>query len=191
MSEVATDSKPSQTPVTRKVTKPRKLTPKQKLFVDKYTDITNKKTFGNGTQSALVAYNTTKPEVAKEIGRDNLLSPSVQSYIEQLNAANHNSIEDRSTQLARYVQGLVHNETVTNQYAADGTTLVAKTVVRKDVPASQVLRAIDLSNKVEGIYNRANVQEHVAKRAYDERMRDLREAMHKRLQARNVTPSSE
>ena len=189
MSEVVTDNRPSQPPVTRKITKPRKLTPKQKLFVDNYLDVTNKKTFGNGTQSALVAYNTTQPEVAKEIGRDNLLSPSVQSYIEQINAANHNSIEERSNILAQVMHGTLVSRVSSTQEDKEGN-VISRTVVDKGVPASQVLRAIDLSNKVEGIYNRASVQEHVAKRAYDERMKELRDAMHKRLQARNVTPSS-
>lgn len=183
MSEAQTDSKPSQT---RKITKPRKLTPKQKLFVDSYIDITNKKTFGNGGQSALVAYNTTDPNTARVLAHDTLMSPNVQTYIEQLNANAHNSIEERSKVLAQVMSGTLVSQVSSAQYDKDGN-LISRTVVDKGVPASQILRAIDLSNKVEGVYNRANVQEHVAKREYDIRMTELRQAMHKRLQARDVT----
>ena len=185
MSEVQTDSKPIPAARTRK---PRKLTPKQKLFADSYTDITNKKTFGNGTQSVLKAYNTDKPDTAKALAVEILASPNVQSYIEQLNAQAGNSIEERSKILAQVTSGTLVSQVSSTQYDKDGN-VISRTVVDKGVPASQILRAIDLSNKVEGIYNRANVQEHVAKRAYDDRMKELREAMHKRLQARKVSVS--
>ena len=188
MSEVQTDSKPSKTPITRKITKPRKLTPKQKLFVDKYTDITDKKTFGNGVQSALVAYNTESPVIASDIAMQTLQSPTVQTYIEQLNSQAGNSIEERSKQLALAMQGKLRSCTLTTNRGINGEVLGTSEVLR-DIPPSQILRAIDLSNKVEGVYNRANVQEHVAKRAYDERMKELREAMHKRLQAHKVSAS--
>ena len=185
--KVTDTATPSKT-VQRKISKPRKLTPKQKLFVDKYTDINDKKTFGNGTQSVLQAYNTTDPDTAKVMAHEILTTPNVQSYIEEINAKQGNSIEERSKMLAQVMSGTLVSQVSSAQYDKDGN-LISRTIVDKGVPPSQILRAIDLSNKVEGVYNRANVQEHVAKRAYDERMKELREAMHKRLQAHKVSAS--
>lgn len=194
MSEVIQDNSTDATDaVTDTLTKPikrkaRKLTQKQKLFVDSYLDVTNKQTFGNGVQSALVAYNTESPVIASDIAMQTLQSPTVQSYIEQLNSQAGNSIEERSKILAQVMQGTLVSQVSSTQYDKDGN-LISRTIVDKGVPPSQILRAIDLSNKVEGVYNRASIQEHVAKRAYDDRMRELREAMHKRLQAHKVSAS--
>ncbi len=162
--------------------KERKLTPKQKRFAEAYTDITNKQTFGNGTQSALLAYNTENPRSATVMAIDTLAKPSVLNYIEELNAKHGNSIEERSKVLAMCAQGKLYSES-TIQQVDDQGNVKSETRVSKGISPAQILKAIDLSNKVEGIYNRAQVAEHVAKREYDKRMQELRDSLQKRVQA--------
>lgn len=53
----------------------RKLSLKQKRFADKYIES------GNGTQSALLAYDTNDPNTAHVIASENLLKPTVSEYI--------------------------------------------------------------------------------------------------------------
>lgn len=57
-------------------TKTRRLTKKQKDFVKEYIET------GNGTQAALKAYNTDKPNTAKAIASENLTKPNVRAYLE-------------------------------------------------------------------------------------------------------------
>ena len=167
-----------------KTKKPRKPTLKQKAFVDAYIN-PESPTYSNGTQSALQAYNTVDSNIAGSMAIETLQSPTVQTYIEQINAAQGNSIEERSIQLALCTKGLVQSHTVSEQTDRDGN-VISKTKVTKDMSAKDILHAIDLSNKVEGIYNRASIQEHVAKREYDIKVQAMRDEMSKRLQARKV-----
>lgn len=53
-----------------------KLSAKQRIFVDKYIE-----TKGNGTQSALQAYDTNNPSTAGMIASDNLRKPYIQEEI--------------------------------------------------------------------------------------------------------------
>ena len=66
------------------MTKKNKLTPKQKRFVDKYLET------GNGTRSALEAYDTEDYNTAHSIASENLQKPTIMAYLEQkgINAAN-------------------------------------------------------------------------------------------------------
>jgi len=162
--------------------KERKLTPKQKRFAEAYTDITNKQTFGNGTQSVLIAYNTESTDTAKRLAHDLTTKPNVLNYIEELNAKHGNSIEERSKVLAMCAQGTMQSETITRQIDGDGN-VTAETRNVKGISPAQILKAIDLSNKVEGIYNRAQVAEHIARRENDKRMQELRDSLQKRVQA--------
>jgi phage terminase small subunit len=52
------------------------LTPKQKVFADKYIET------GNGTHSALEAYDTQSPNTAGAIASENLRKPNVREYLE-------------------------------------------------------------------------------------------------------------
>jgi len=58
--------------------KGEKLTVKQRKFIKKYIE-----TKGNGTQAALEAYDTDKPNVANAIAVENLQKPTVKEAIEQ------------------------------------------------------------------------------------------------------------
>jgi phage terminase small subunit len=71
--------KPKQTKVILKKGEPKKeykLTRKQKIFADKYIET------GNGTKSALEAYNTTDYDSANTIARENLQKPPIKAYLE-------------------------------------------------------------------------------------------------------------
>jgi len=57
---------------------------KQQQFVNLYTDITNKQTFSNATQSYLQAYQTDNYGVAAVEGNRLLKKPHVKSEIETL-----------------------------------------------------------------------------------------------------------
>jgi len=53
-----------------------KLTKKEKVFADNYLES------GNGTQSALKAYDTTSERVAASIAYENLRKPDIRQYLE-------------------------------------------------------------------------------------------------------------
>ena len=173
------------TAIDTKTKKPGKPTLKQKDFADAYMDKDNPDTYGNGTQSALKAYNTESSNAANQIAMETLQSPTVQTYIEQINAAQGNSIEERSIVLAQVVNGSHIARTHSTLRDSEGK-VINKTEVVKEPSVKDILHAIDLSNKVEGVYNRASVQEHVAKREYDIKVQAMRDEMSKRLQARKV-----
>lgn len=61
--------------------KKQKLTPKEKKFVQHYTDENDKTTFGNGTQSALKVYNVTSIESAGSIANTKLQKVEVRQAI--------------------------------------------------------------------------------------------------------------
>ena len=167
-----------------KTKKPRKPTLKQKAFVEAYIN-PESPTYSNGTQSALQAYNTVDSNSAGVMAHETLRSNNVLTYIEQLNAANQWGIEERSIQLSAMGKGeYVSRTTSTNRDAAGKVT--GKVEVVKEPTAKDILHAIDLSNKVEGIYNRASIQEHVAKREYDIKVQAMCDEMSKRLRARKV-----
>ena len=167
-----------------KTKKPRKPTLKQKAYVDAYIN-PESPTYSNGTQSALQAYNTVDSNIAGSMAIETLQSPTVQTYIEQINAQNNNSIEERSKVLSGIVHGLNITRTTSTNRDSEGR-VTGKVEVVKEPSTKDILHAIDLSNKVEGVYNRASVQEHVAKREYDIKVQAMRDEMSKRLRARKV-----
>jgi len=167
-----------------KTKKPRKPTLKQKAFVEAYIN-PESPTYSNGTQSALQAYNTVDSNIAGSMAIETLQSPTVQTYIEQLNAESGNSIKERSIVLAQVVNGSHIARTHSTLRDSEGK-VINKTEVVKEPSVKDILHAIDLSNKVEGIYNRASVQEHVAKREYDIKVQAMRDEMSKRLRERKV-----
>lgn len=63
----------------------RKLTKKQRDFVNEYVDT------GNGTESALAAYDTQDPEVAKVIASQNLTKPQIQEELKALGFDSNNA----------------------------------------------------------------------------------------------------
>ncbi len=74
--------------------KGKTLTKKQKIFADAFLDT------GNGTQSALKAYDTTDAGVASVISADNLKKPSVIQYLED----NANDVASNMVRLALHAE---------------------------------------------------------------------------------------
>jgi hypothetical protein len=152
-----------------------KLTNRQKAFAEAYSDPTSP-TYLNGTQSMITTGHTNKIGSAASLASKALRNDNVLSYIEQLNADNGMGIEDRSQLVADTLMGRILNKTVTQHKDSEGN-IISTTEVAKSLTPDQVYKGIDLLNKTEGLYNKANVAEHVAKREYDERMADMREAL--------------
>jgi len=61
----------------------KKLTMKERGFVKSITDVNNKETFGNGTQSALKHYNVKSETVAASIASENLRKPHIIEAVEK------------------------------------------------------------------------------------------------------------
>ena len=78
--------------------------------------------------------------------------------------------------LATTLEGKTTHDTETEYYNAEGDS-TGKTITRKTITPAQVGKLIDLANRTEGLYNKANVAEHVAKREYEERIKALRESV--------------
>lgn len=162
--------------------KQKALTGRQKRFAENYTN-PDSDTFLNGTQSALQAGYAQNPKQAAVTAHNNIRKENVLSYMEQLNRDNGYGIEDRSSIRGNIAKGLYSPKTISTHYDEDGNPR-GKTVVEKQVTIDQLIKLDDLTNRVEGVYNKANVAEHVAKREHDERINELREARMKALQAR-------
>ena len=151
------------------------LTNKQKAWVEAYLAI-GEKTYLNGTQSSLRVYDTSDPKTATNIGVENLTKPSVLSYMEQVNEDRGIGVLERSKLVADVLNGVHKNTTTTTHADADGN-IRGTTLVEKSLSPTEIARLVDLTNRAEGLYNKANVAEHVAKREYDERIAAMRADM--------------
>jgi hypothetical protein len=60
----------------------KKLTPKERGFVNSYTDIDSKETFGNGVQSVMKNYNVKNENTAGVIAHELLRNPKVLSVVQ-------------------------------------------------------------------------------------------------------------
>lgn len=63
----------------------RKLTKKQRKFVNEYADT------GNGTKAALAAYETSDPRVAEVIGSENISKPIIVNALKELGFDSNNA----------------------------------------------------------------------------------------------------
>ena len=153
-------------------TKPTKLTNRQKKFAENYSD-PNSPTFLNGAQSIMASGHAQNPVSAAVTASRSLRNDNILSYMEQLNADNGIGAEERSQLLARTLEGKRTHNTTTEYYNAAGEQ-TGRTVTKKTITPNQVATLIDLANRTEGLYNKAGVAEHIAKREYDDRIRELR-----------------
>ena len=158
-----------------KATKGKTATAKQKVFAEAYTDPSSD-TYLNGTQSALRAYDTSNPKTAGMIASRNIATESVLNYMEKLNDDYGIGTKERSQLMGNVLNGVHRNTTKTTHRDADGN-IRGVTEVEKSLTPTEIFRGIDLANRAEGLYNKANVAEHVAKREYDERIAAMRADM--------------
>ncbi|KKL62899.1 hypothetical protein LCGC14_2180560, partial [marine sediment metagenome] len=130
-------------------------------------------TFLNGSASARAAYPMQTPGSQAKTGTENLQKGNILSYMEQVNKDAGIGVQERSQLLARTLKGKRTHNTTTEYYNAEGEQ-TGKTVTRKTITPNQVATLIDLANRTEGLYNKAGVAEHIAKREYDDRIKELR-----------------
>lgn len=128
------------------------MNPRQEVFVSKYTDINDPKTFSNATQSALVACNSSTREVASVQGTRLLSNVSVKNAIdEQLKELNLDS-KVRLKAIKEVILANYKQETETISTDKAGNTYTAKTY--KTPSARERLQAVDLIEKISGTYDK-------------------------------------
>jgi len=79
----------------------KKLTIKQRDFIKEYVE-----NGGNGTKAALKAYDTSSPETASAIAKENLQKPQVRASLEEMMQAN--GLDDESLMLIHH--GLLNDK---------------------------------------------------------------------------------
>jgi phage terminase small subunit len=123
----------------------------QQLFIDNYID-QSKDTFNNATQSYLAAYGN-KSYKSAQVQASRLLSkPIIQDTIEQLIEELNMGPKVRLKNIEAIITGKHRQETVTTSTDADGKEYTSKTL--KGPRASDVIKAVDLVEKITGTYDK-------------------------------------
>ena len=138
------------------------LTLKQKTFAEAYAT-PGTPTFGNGVQSALVAYNAKNDNVAGSMAVETLLKPTVQSYVEQVLEQYDIGHEVRARIIQEIASG-IQPPTVQVIKHPDGTETTTTTY--HPITATARLKAIDLCYRVDGTYSRAGVEGEIVREEY-------------------------
>ncbi|GAG16812.1 unnamed protein product, partial [marine sediment metagenome] len=89
---------------------------------------------------------------------------------------------ERSKVAAEILDPSTRREIITVQKSPDGT-VISETIVTKPVPDSVRVKLIDQRSKEEGVYNRASVAEHVAKREYDDLTAKVRASIQRKVES--------
>ena len=119
---------------------------RQRRFVKHYT---SEPLLGNGRRSYMAAFPKAKAESADAAANRLLRSHKVRAAVCELLEANRLGVEPRIEALGRILNREQHIEQV---YDRDGK--IVRTIVRP-TPTRDVIRAIDLLNKMDGLYRRA------------------------------------
>ena len=130
----------------------RKLTLKQQLFIDNYVNKDNPKTFSNGTQSVMEAYNYDNKNMSA-VQANNLLSnsnvvDSIQQYIDDLGMGS----KVRLKSINQVITGK-HLKT-TSTITTDTEGKKYKSITTTSPSASETLKAVDLVEKITGTYDK-------------------------------------
>jgi len=134
--------------------KPLKLQHRQ--FINYYTNIDNKETFGNGTQSYLATYpnadySTATVNASKLLSKTSIRS-EIELLVEQMNLGN----QVRLQTIKQIILSQTSQKTVTKATDKDGNTY--ETVVERPPTATERLKAIDLLAKLDGTYDKNRVK---------------------------------
>ena len=150
-------------------TKGKTLSPKVKDFIRRYID-KDSDTYSNATRSYMKAYDTKETSAQAESSRV-LMKPHVQSYMMQL--AEETGITDKVAmgRLADIVNGIT-KEVVTTHRGRDGETTGTSTVVSTP-SARDSIAAIELRNKMVGLYSQQEIDKAVTMDRYHERKRKM------------------
>jgi hypothetical protein len=136
----------------------RSLTIKQRRFVRTYVET------GNGTQAAVIAYDTDDPHTAHSIASENLRKPAIQVAVAELLDAN--GLSDRKlAELHAHYLGLAYSDDV--QEKALG------------------LKALDMAYKLKGAYRSPDVQD-----GFADYLAALTRAYQRRLDSRPAASSA-
>ena len=154
----AAPPEPTSLPPVPKEKKRRRLTLRQQLLVANYTD-PRSPTFGNGTQSYLLASPTVgSVDVARSTASTYLSLPNVQSAVQEAIEQNGLGYGFRFSALRKVIDGTY--ETVER---------TGDKVVRRTPRAAEVVKAIDIASKLAGDYERQRTERQVV----SDRMREL------------------
>ena len=128
-------------------------TMQETVFIAHYTD-KDSDTFGNGTRSALQAYNCKNSQTAGAIAADVLKRPRVRHYIDRKLEALGYGEQVRLSILSDIGTGRYRKRTEQVRYDADGT--VKDKIVTESTPgADSIIKVNDLLNKLTGRYETA------------------------------------
>jgi hypothetical protein len=125
-----------------------------KVFVAAYTD-PDSDTYGNARQSYARAHPNASIETAGANGSKKLNNTSVRAYIEQTLEEIGAGRQVRLAALQRVIQG-THVKTVRTtgtRVGEDGSPQEYETTVESTPSASEIIKAIDLVNKMTGLYD--------------------------------------
>ncbi len=146
----------------------RPLTLKQKRLVTAYLDKDNPKTFGNGTQSALVAYNIdpSNTNLAGQMAHQQLNNPKLINYLERHCEKMGIGIEVRLDSLRTFIQGRSTQKTVIRHKTPDRDTGKLKTVRTQEIEAPPRIHdriaAIKELNNMTGFYKQQEIDKQIA-----------------------------
>ena len=129
-----------------------KLKPKQKQFVNNYVD-PKSKTQGNGTQSYAAVHNTAGMNTAAVSASRALSNDNIQQSIAELMESMGMGVRVRLNQTNSIIRQTDKVETIQEHFDADDN-LTHKTVSTRDVSPQDRLKAINLANKMEGMYDK-------------------------------------
>lgn len=142
------------TMIADKTTKPDKITPKESALIAAYTDIDNKTTFLNGTQSALAVYDTTDTKTASVISSRLLAKDKIRHRVDRILDALGFGEKVRLEVLTEIGLGKYKKRTTQTRLDADGA--VKDTIVTESTPgADSIVRVNDILNKLTGKYETA------------------------------------
>jgi len=166
----------------RSTSKVHGLTPKQQALIRAYTN-PEKPTYLNGTQSALVAYNTTDPNVAHGIASETLRKPTVQNEIDTILNMIGMGNEVRQTERASIIRHSLLGKTITKRVKDPKTGEVSVEVTRGPAYSTK-LKALDQMDKIAGVYNQAELQKELIRPAVQELARTHLKDIKARIRAR-------
>lgn len=173
----------------------------QQAFIQKITDENNPTTFGNGTQAYKQAYPGVKDSnVAKSAASRLLTNVNVKNAIQAIIESKGLSIEVRIGRLKKIVKGTAKRRVETFGVVRDQDgkpilddngkeQLKLQQVTVQPVPFSDQLKAIEITNRMDGTYERVKVAGDVARSEIDALYRDVMKGGRK-SKPRNVTPTN-
>lgn len=136
--------------------------PKHVAFISAYVD-PESPTYGNATRSAEVAGYKGNNNVLGNVAHNLLKSPKVRESVETRLAQLGADVTVRLQLLRDIMTGTAEEVTTTHQEVAKGEWRETRTV--RKVPASVRVKAIDIANKMTGLYDENRAKGDAASRA--------------------------